>query len=559
MEDAIDPQEWDAQGKPIQASSGGAQEWDASGKPIAVTQVADSDTRNSIQKSFDENTKTSPNESLLETGLKSVVHGVGQAFVHPWDTAVAVAKSIPHMSATDPENPIAQMGAATAQDYQDAGGGKHGAAYAGTKLAGNTFGNVAVGEAAGPAFSLASDAAKATGLTDAASSALTTAKTAAGKLVPSLVDGPPESLMTRAIKPGKNNTNWLPDVQKAAPLMKSAEQQLGHPIQGVDDALDAASIAKKDIWQQYQARLGPAAQQGAAIDGNEIADAMLKSIDKRTAIQNPALAQKVQQIADTYRRPLWLNEAEDFLQSANKDLNTYYTKNKVGQQVAMNDPEISSTVAEAQVLRNALYSKLDQLTGPGSAQLKQAYGSLTNVEKELYGRQLVAARQAPESLSEQLSTVAGAGKIAKGVFTASPGDVLEGVQNIAVSRALKARNSSDAMIERAFQAAQPAQPFPMPSSPRIAGLLERGPIQMSAPPEVGGTPAGYQPPPFYADTDQMRLGRLLPARSSAPSIPPYVPGMSAGERSAALNQWLRQRQQLSLPANASAIQLPPPR
>lgn len=386
-----------------------------------------------------------------------------------------------------------------------------------------------------------------------------TAKSAAARFVPSLVDGPPESLLTRAVKPGKNNVNWNADAQKAIPLMKSAEEQLGRPVAGVDDALEAAAIAKKGIWRQYQARLGAGGQIAATIDGNAIADQMVNSIDKRTALQNPELVDKVKAIADTYRRQIPLNEAEDFLQSANKDLNTYYTKNKVGRQVAENDPEISSTVAEAESLRKALYSKLDQVSGPGAAQLKQAYGALTNVEKELYGRQLVAARQAPESLSEQLSTVRGAGKIAKGVFTASPGDVLEGAQNIAVSRALKARNSSDAMIERAFQAAQPAQPFLAPSNPRFAGLLERGAIQTPAPAQ-GASPTSPPAIAIDATTRAQRLGLLLPEKTGGPIELPYVPEMSGGEKLAALMQLLRKsRQPLALPAQSTPIQLPPPR
>ena len=65
-----------------------------------------------------------------------------------------------------------------------------------------------------------------------------------------------------------------------------------------------------------------------------------------------------------------LEEAEDFLQSANNDLHTYYAKNKVGQQVAERDPSTGYVVAEAGQLRDSLYSALDNLTGPGAADLK---------------------------------------------------------------------------------------------------------------------------------------------------------------------------------------------
>ncbi len=491
---------------------------------------------------------------------------IGSMVAHPINAIESIGKSLVPLSG-NPDSPGLQLGGQLASQFDKSPalaaanlGGDALAMYAGSRLGQGAVEGVEPSPSLGKLNTILPNAVQ-KGIIPTAAEAVSSkipsgVKATIASAVPSLVDGPPDSLLTRAIKPGKNNINWNTDVQKAIPLMKSAEQQIGHPVQGLDDALEAANIAKKNIWQQYQARLGSAGQMGAAIDGNQIADAMVNSVDKRTALQNPGLVAKVKAVADTYRKPMSLDQAEDFLQSANKDLNSYYAKNKVGQRVAQNDPEISSTVAEAGALRNALYEKLDEVSGPGAAQLKQAYGSLTNVEKELYGRQLVAARQNPESLSEQLSTVRGAGKIAKGVLTASPGDVLEGAQNIAVSRALKARNSSDAMISRAFQKAQPATPFPMPASPRFAGLLQRGPIQMGAP-ESASSPSA--PPPFSNTTRAQRLGLLLPDKTGGPIELPYVPEMTADEKLTALLHYLRTHPQRALPSKASAIPLPPGR
>ncbi len=506
-----------------------------------------------FQDAFDKAAQAEPvNTSSVGGFAKSVANDLGAGatrlfspLVHPLDAAVGTAK----LMAAGFGDIGAQHDAAAAmvRPFIQNPSGEAVAAIPQALLMG-----VGAGEA--PAAARAVEAAAPAG--SVADAAVSLAKTQGAKFLPSLIDGPPESLITRAVKPGKNNVAWNTDVQKAMPLMKSAEQTLGKPIASVDDALQAAQIAKKDIWQQYQQRLGPAARLGAVIDGNTIADAMVSSIDRRTALQNPGLVARVKATANTYRQPIPIDAAEEFLQSANKDLNTYYVKNKVGRQVAENDPETASTVAEAAALRAQLYQKLDQVSGPGAAQLKQSYGALSNMEKELYGRQLVSARQNPESLSEQLSTVRGAGKIAKGVLTMSPGDVVEGAQNIAVSHALKARNTSDAIIARAFQKVQPAQPFPMPSSPRLAGLLQRGPIQMGASAEAGGTPAGYQPPPVAATTRAQRLGLLLPERTGG-NILPYNPEMTGGERLAALMQMLRERQQLSLPSTVQPRQLPP--
>lgn len=297
------------------------------------------------------------------------------------------------------------------------------------------------------------------------------AKGAVGKFAQTLgiADGPPEDLLTRAIKPKSSNTGWNLDIRKAIPDLKASEADMGHPIQSASDVVEAASIAKKKIWAEYSAKLKQASQRtnaetpdamasetpfagggGATIDGNKVADAMMNSIDARTQLQNPALVEKIKGIADTYRRPMSLDEAEDFLQSANNDLHSYYAKNKVGQQVAARDPETGHVVAEANALRDALYSKIDEVTGPGAADLKRRYGALSNVQDEAMRRVNVAARQNPQSLAEQLSMARAYGKIAVGILRGSPSSLLEGTESLAASKWLKERGTTDAMITRAF-------------------------------------------------------------------------------------------------------------
>jgi hypothetical protein len=304
-----------------------------------------------------------------------------------------------------------------------------------------------------------------------------------------ITDPPPNQLLTKAIKPLASNTGWDSAIAKAGSDMKAAEADLGHPITGVDDALSAVNIAKKVIWKQYAAKLAEAQQKFpnaptlTAIDGNEIADAMMVSIDKRTALQNPNLVKNIQNIADTYRRPLALDEAEDFLQSTNNDLHSYYAKNKVGRQIAERDPATGYMVAEGDQLRDSLYSTLDNLTGPGAADLKSRYGALSNVENELLRRKNVAARQQPESLAEQLTMARSFGKIALGTLRGSPGSVLEGTQSLAAAKWLKARGTTDAMISRAFEALgrSPAPAASVAAAPKIPPFLAGVGLTTAAP------------------------------------------------------------------------------
>jgi len=143
MGGAIVPQYLDSNGNPIPAPTAApaAKTYldPNTGEPIKADDP--NDTRNSIQKSFDENTKTSPNEPLLETGLKSVVGAVGAPFVHPLDTLNSLGNLInPDVD----KNPLVQAVQGVQNDYKAGGAG-----YAATKLAGQAVGSTALGEAAG--------------------------------------------------------------------------------------------------------------------------------------------------------------------------------------------------------------------------------------------------------------------------------------------------------------------------------------------------------------------------------------------------------------------------
>lgn len=287
-----------------------------------------------------------------------------------------------------------------------------------------------------------------------------------------ILDKDPHSLITSALKPGTNNAKWSADMAKAFPDLKTAEAELGRPIKTFQDGREAAKIAKTSLWDQFTKKLTAAGQSwGGSIDGNTVADAMMKSIDARTAAQNPALVERITKVANTYRRGIPVDEAEEFLESANNELNSYYAKNKVGQEVAARDPETGHVVREANELRNQLYSKLDELTGPGARDLKQRYGAVSNFQDVLSKRENVALRQQPVSQAEQISKARAYAKIAVGVARGDPWSVYEGVQQSTAATWLKERQTSEAMMERAFaNYGRPAtEAAPKLATPRTPG------------------------------------------------------------------------------------------
>lgn len=440
---------------------------------------------------------------------------------------------------------------------------------------GQGVGTVVGGAAQAKALQLASRGIKA-GVPKAAA-LVKTGTTGAIEAVGAQVAPEPHELMTRAVKPTAGNTEFDTAIQTAMPELKAAETDIGRPVRGVTDALEATSAAKKKVWAEYQAKLDQAKAVDAGplqtrdpqtgqlrpvtheptINGNDIADAMEASVTKRQAQLNPGLAERVKKAAATYRRPMTLDEAEDFLQDANNELHSYYAKNKVGRRAAAADPETASTVAEAEQLRNSLYSKLDELTGEGAADIKKRYGALSNVENELLRRKNVAARQQPESLAEQIGKAAGIGKVVAGAgltLAGSPGAGAalagEGAMQAGLSKWLKGRQTTDAMIERAFK-----DYGQEPSKARQLLRGERG--EAGAPGTVTEEPERPEPAPPVPQAERRTPEQTRADITAGIARDPQLAALEAAQRGRARE--IEQRYPVEAPQPVSEAITPPPK
>jgi hypothetical protein len=291
----------------------------------------------------------------------------------------------------------------------------------------------------------------------------------------------PKSALVQALKPRNTRINFARELGVAMPEIKASEAALGKPIASLDDLMSATKTAKQRIWAQYEQLAGPHRAMGARVNLSGVADAIENSIPKRTQLMDPSRADAIRKMADAYRSGTFsLDDAEVLLREANADLDAYYNKFPAarGKAIATN-PETANTVAEAEALRKAIYGKLDAAgEGQAAAELKRRYGALLEIEDAATRRSNVAARQQPESLSEQIGKVRAAADMARGTWRVLHGD-FTGAADIAAARAgastakyLKEQQTTDALIRRAFSAYEGAPvPVPMPAQPPIAGLL----------------------------------------------------------------------------------------
>lgn len=248
----------------------------------------------------------------------------------------------------------------------------------------------------------------------------------------------------KAVKPQK--------VREFLAALKTAEDDLvgaagKNAPKSLSEANTAVQNAKKSVWAQFKELLGPRAKEQGII-GDQIADAIESGIDKRIAQQQPGVMARIKALADSYRgKVITLEEAEEFLQSANRELDSFYAKNQ-------NGPAVTEAIArEAGALRDQLYSTLDILNSvdEGTARaLKLRYGALIKLGKDITKRLNVVERANPATLQETINYPFA---VARGATSLLRGDVLgavEGVAQATVAKQLRNLNSSDQLIARAF-------------------------------------------------------------------------------------------------------------
>lgn len=385
----------------------------------------------SIQNSFDTNTATNPKEPLLQTGLKSVAGAIGAPFVHPIDTAKSLGKSALTMGLSGGYD----MGKGIASDYKQGG-----LPYAATKLAGNTFGGVALGSAIGAVPEAAAGARD-------------------------MAIGDPNAAALRGLQVGPKSPKTLSTLNSAEgarPYLQGAKN--------LEDIQSKIQPAKNEIFSEYN----------KAVNG--IGERPVKGPDGMTTVKDLE-SERLQLSALNRGLKQQLPEAIQLAQQKGMTQAQLLAREKAVQSAL--DPELASTGIDPKAIR-------------------RTFGDVAQVGQRVSGKSTLIEKPQPTGL----------GRIANLSIQhplQAPGEILGGMRDIVAGRGLFSSKPTDLGIREGFRTAGPKPNLGQYQPPTNAGLLNPPSIQLGRAPEVDGTPEGYQPPPFYHDTDAMRTGRLLKA------------------------------------------------
>jgi hypothetical protein len=336
-----------------------------------------------IQQSFDKNTKTNPNEPLLQTGLKSITGAIGSPFMHPVQTAKSFLNMIPSNPdisgpTHQPDNPLVERGIQVGRDIREGG-----LPYAATKLGGETLGGMALGGAVKGIVGVG-------GVNSIREAALGDQNVAALK---GLQVGPksPKTLST------------LKSVEGARPFLQGANS--------LEDLQAKIGPAKQEIWSQYQ----------QAIDA--IGNRSVKGPDGMTTVK--ALEDERAQLSALNRGiKQQLPEALQLAQQKGLTASQLLARERAVQSAL--DPELAST-------------------GINPQQIRQSFGQVSQIGSRVSGKSTLAEQAQPSGfgklakfdLTQPLQTIPQIGSgirdlvAGRPLFSAKPTDlgIREGFRN----------------------------------------------------------------------------------------------------------------------------------
>jgi hypothetical protein len=240
--------------------------------------------------------------------------------------------------------------------------------------------------------------------------------------------------------------------------------EFGEPVQGLPKNLRQFSQSidqtKSNIFRQYDEMAKTAGESGAKVDLGGIPAELLKvANNKSLQLAAPDAAAYAQKRAQSFQN---VNAATDGVTTTR---NNFLAAEQAQEVIAMFNQSLESfyknpsydTASKAYIdslivnnLRKELDSVIEKSAGPGYQQLKNAYGSLKAIEKDVAQRAIVDARRNVKGLLD-FSDVFSGSQVVGGLISMNPATVGTGVTAKIIANLYKIKNDPNKIIENMFR------------------------------------------------------------------------------------------------------------
>jgi uncharacterized protein YfiM (DUF2279 family) len=261
----------------------------------------------------------------------------------------------------------------------------------------------------------------------------------------------------KAVRPSVSGKTRASDYQKymdkATSAMEEIVQQARKAGKPVPDDLKSFATAIEDarmtIYPQYNSMAKQAGSAGATVDINPIIRD-LEKIRSSKAIKDFGgnAVKHIDDLIDTIgtRQQYTPEEAEEAIKLLNQKLSGYYG----GRSSGLNEVTASIDDTVARFLRLSLDDAVDKYNGPGYQQLKNRYGALRTIEKDVVNRAIVDGRKNNVGLLDFSDMFS----VSKGVYSAAkldPAGAAAAGAMYALKQNMKKRNDPNLLVKKLFK------------------------------------------------------------------------------------------------------------
>lgn len=285
-------------------------------------------------------------------------------------------------------------------------------------------------------------------------------------VVPPLNEVKINDLYNRAIKPtvaGKTNAGQIAqaNTQTVAGLQAISDNKPnltftnadGETVtnstpKSVDQLSQAIQQTKASIYKQYDTLAKQAGEQGVTVDTTKIGAELAPVIESRSlAIANPKAVQYAKDVQERLNQTGTVDAqtAQDVIQHYNESLKAFYRNPSY---------ETASQASVDALIANKFREQLDAgITGATGEQyqaLKNQYGALSSMEKDVARRNVVWGRQNSVGLAGNLANITSGAELVRGLISMNPADIAASVAIKSVQKYMQYLNNPDVGVSRIF-------------------------------------------------------------------------------------------------------------
>lgn len=249
----------------------------------------------------------------------------------------------------------------------------------------------------------------------------------------------------------EKSTNAIKTIADLKDQLKITDPITGEAIDGapksVAQGAQATDQGLKLIWKQSENLMKEAGKEGASFDASptiKTLTEMSKNIGHSPEIRKYAksLIPEIKELNGQNPEVVAQRIAE-----LNKSLEGYYKGN-------VSNARATVDAAAAAEMRKAMDASIEKvLEGAGNQTLRNQYGELKALDKEMQHRATVVGRQAPKSLFGGITDVGAISELVRGLVRMSPADLASSFAIKGLGEYIKKLNSPDANVAKMFDAA----------------------------------------------------------------------------------------------------------